>query len=106
MNNKMVEMTLNRIIEIDNIAIDIKTKIKDVEEIREKELRKLFKKMEFEVMHTARKEAKNKYDAVIEEAKDIEKKVNEDKDREEENLKKIIETCKEKLVEELFEELF
>jgi len=106
MNSKMVEITLNKIIEIDNIAIDIETKIKDVEVIHEKELKKLFRKMDFEVMNTARKEANNKYNIVIEEAENIEKKVNEEKNIEEEKIKKIIETRRDELVNKLFEELF
>ncbi|MGB3365853.1 MAG: hypothetical protein WBA54_00040 [Acidaminobacteraceae bacterium] len=106
MNSKMIEKTLNKIIEIDNTAIDLKTQIKDVEANHEKELKKLFRKMNFEIMHIARKEANNKYKVIIEEAESIEKKINEEKNIEEEKMKNLIETRREELVAKLFEELF
>lgn len=106
MNNKLVETTLKQIIEIDKNAIAIKNKTKKIEEGYEKELKKLFREMEFEVMRTTRKEAKKKYDAVIGDAIAIEVQANNEKEIEEKNLGKIIETCKKDLVEELFRHIF
>ena len=69
MNNKMVEMTLKRIMEIDNNGIKMRNKIDETAHVREKELKKLFRKMEFDVMRAARKEAKKEYNTILENVK-------------------------------------
>ena len=106
MNNKMVEMTLVQILELDKKGQNLKTRIQDTSRLREKELKKLFRKMEFDVMRSARKEAKKEYKAIIGEAEGIEQNMIDDKNNELEMLKNILGNKSESLVNELFDEIF
>ncbi len=85
---------------------NLKTRIHDTSRLREKELKKLFRKMEFDVMRSARKEAKKEYKAIVEEAESIEKEMIEDKNKEMKALEKVLSNKKEALVNELFGEMF
>jgi len=99
-------MTLNQILELDNKGQNLKTRIHDTSRLREKELKKLFRKMEFDVMRSARKEAKKEYKAIIEEAESIEKEMIEDKKDEMRLLENILDNKSESLINELFNEIF
>ena len=105
-NNKMVEMTLVQILELDKKGQNLKTRIQDTSRLREKELKKLFRKMEFDVMRSARKEAKKEYKAIVEEAESIEKEMIEDKNDEMESLKNVLDKKSESLINELFHNIF
>lgn len=105
-NNKMVEMTLKQILDIDKRAVEMQEKIEETSQAREKELKKLFRKMEFDVMRSARKEAKAKYKAILEEAAKVEKNMNEEKKVKIDQLQNLVDRHSDKLVEELFAEIF
>lgn len=75
MNNRSVETYLRKMIEIDQEALAVEGRIKEVEETKQKELRKAKRDMEMDILKRARMEARKEMESHINEAKQIEAEV-------------------------------
>lgn len=106
MQSKMIEETLKKIIEIDNKAIKVEADAIQKEKDKYDELKKLKKDMEFAVMKEARKEAKAKYDEIINAAKLEASQIEEAGNMECDRLNKLLQDNKEEMVEKVFVRLF
>lgn len=78
MNNRSVETYLRKMIEIDQEALSVEGRIKEVEETKQKELRKVKRDLEMDILKRARMEARKEQEAVIKEAKEQEKTINQE----------------------------
>jgi len=106
MQAKMIEETLKKIIEIDNKSIEVESLAIKTEREKYDELKKLKKDMEFSIMKQARKDAKKKYDVILDQAKQEAKTIEENGDAECERLNQLLEEHKEEMVEKVFVRLF
>ena len=106
MQAKMIEETLKKIIEIDNKAITVESDAITNEKEKYNELKKLKKDMEFAIMKEARKEAKGKYDEIVNAAKEEAKRIEKTGEQECERLNRLLEENKEEMVEKVFVRLF
>ena len=75
MNNRSVEMYLRKMIEIDQEALAVEGRIKEVEETKQKELRKAKRDMEMDILKRARMESRKEMEIYINEAKQVEAEV-------------------------------
>ncbi len=82
MNNRSVEMYLRKMIEIDQEALAVEGRIKEVEETKQKELRKVKRDMEMDILKRARMDARREQEAVLKEAKEQEKTINQETEKE------------------------
>ena len=106
MQAKMIEETLKKIIEIDKKSIEVETLAIKSERDKYDALKKLKKDMEFSVMKQARKEAKGKYDAIMNQAREAASAIEKKGDEECERLNRLLEENKEEMVEKVFIRLF
>jgi hypothetical protein len=106
MQAKMIEETLRRIIEIDTQAVEVEQNAIDNEKEKRRALKKEQKALEFSIMKQARKEAKVKYDAIIEKARLEAAEIEASGQAECERLDKLLEQNKEEMVEKVFIRLF
>ncbi len=82
MNNRSVEMYLRKMIEIDQEALAVEGKIREVEETKQKELRKIKRDLEMDILKRARMDARKEQEALMKEAKEQEKSINLDTEKE------------------------
>ncbi len=75
MNNRSVEVYLRKMIEIDQEALAVEGRIKEVEETKQKEQRKIRRDLEMAILKRARMEARKDQEALIKEAKELEKAI-------------------------------
>lgn len=77
MNNRSVETYLRKMIEIDQEALAVEGRIKEVEETKQKELRKIKRDMEMDILKRARMESRKEMESHVNEAKLVEAEVSE-----------------------------
>ena len=106
MKYKEIEYTLRKIIEIDNEATSTLEEIDVLKETRKKQLRKMYRDLEFEIMRKARKDAKAKHKEILAEANGVVDQLAVEADLESDKVRKIINDNKEKLAGELYKEIF
>lgn len=82
MNNRSVEMYLRKMIEIDQEALAVEGRIKEVEETKQKELRKIKRDMEMDILKRARMEARKDQESLVKEAKELEKAIKQETETE------------------------
>lgn len=106
MQARMIEETLKKIIEIDDKSIKVESDAIQSELDKYNELKKLKKDMEFAIMKAARKEAKAKYDDILNSAREASRAIEEAGFLECERLNSLLEENKEEMVEKVFVRLF
>lgn len=106
MKNAEIEVTLKRIMEIEDKANHIQDKIDRLKEVKEKELRKKQKDLDMAYIKAARKKGKKKKDHILMEAERESKELYETCEKERRKLNYILENQKKKIVDEVFAELF
>lgn len=105
MNNRSVEMYLRKMIEIDQEALAVEGRIKEVEEAKQKELRKTKRDLEMDILKRARMEARKDQEAVMKEARELEKAINEETEAELENLNQAYKNAEQQLVQAIIFEM-
>lgn len=105
MNPKSIEETLSKIIEIDMDAVSVEKKTKDLDNEKDKELKKRLREIEFEHMKKARKQGNLTYNDVIKLAAQEEAKVYEKGEKETKALDVMMSTKKGELGRLIFKKL-
>lgn len=106
MNKKLIEDTLNQIVEMDHQAALKEKELLTIERDREGTLRKVRRELEFEIMKTARKTAKLKVQELNQETACMIDTIEQERLTETNDLMKRMACKKPEIVEQLFNELF
>jgi hypothetical protein len=105
MNPKSIEETLSKIIEIDMDAVSVELKTRELDTEKEKELKKRLREIEFEHMKKARKQGNMTYNDILKLASQEEAKVLEAGENEAKMLDKLMEEKKGELGKLIFKKL-
>lgn len=105
MNNRSVEVYLRKMIEIDQEALAVEGRIKEVEDAKQKELRKIKRDMEMDILKRARMEARKEHEAVILEAKELEKKIIQETETELAGLQKVYKEAEDELLQSIIAQM-
>jgi len=105
MNNRSVEMYLRIMIEIDQEALAVEGRIKEVEETKQKELRKTKRDLEMDILKRARMEARKDQEAVMKEARELEKVINQETEAELASLNQTYKDAEQGLVQAIIFEM-
>lgn len=106
MQTKMIEETLEKILEIDAKAVKVEKDALQNEKDMEDDLRKKKKDLEFSIMKEARKEAKAAYDQILSQAKKEVEDIERVGKKECEHLNHLLDERKDEMVEKVFIRLF
>lgn len=105
MNNRSVEVYLRKMIEIDQEALAVEGRIKEVEEAKQKELRKIRRDMEMDILKRARMEARKDHEAMMKEAKELEKKIIQETEAELAGLQKVYKEAEDELLKSIIAQM-
>jgi len=105
MNSRSVEMYLRKMIEIDQEALAVEGRIKEVEETKQKELRKTKRDLEMDILKRARMEARKDQEAVMKEARELEKVINQETEAELASLNQTYKDAEQGLVQTIIFEM-
>jgi len=105
MNNRSVEMYLRKMIEIDQEALAVEGRIKEVEETKQKEQRKIKRDLEMDILKRARMDARKEQEAVIKEAKEQEKAINQETEAELAALQQIYKEAENELLRSIISQM-
>lgn len=105
MNSRSVEMYLRKMIEIDQEALAVEGRSKEVEETKQKELRKTKRDLEMDILKRARMEARKDQEALMKEARELEKVINQETEAELASLNEAYKQAEQALVQSIVFEM-
>lgn len=105
MNNRSVELYLRKMIEIDQEALAVEGRIKEVEDTKQKELRKIKRDMEMDILKRARMEARKDHEDMMKEAKEQEKKIIQETEAELAGLRDVYKEAEDELLKSIIAQM-
>lgn len=105
MNSTDIEKTLQKILEIDQAAIDLEKEVKELRIESEKKLKKELRELDLKLMKKARKLGKVEREIILTETEEEIEKIRQESESICQQMKKVSDHHVEELVDDVFQEL-